>query len=402
MRNLDPLVALEIGTTRVRVAVGDQLEDGSIMISGMGACDARGIRKSEVTDFDNALACVRTALAAAEDSADVTISQVHLALSGGHIGSLMSSGSVPVMGPDGEITQADVEAAMANARAVKLPPERQMLHSIGQRFRIDDQSIVTQPVGMEAGKLTVDMLILHAVRNRLRNLVKLVKSAQAEVADIAFGGLCAALAVLAPEEKEGGVLVLDLGGGTTDYLAYAENAIAHAGVLAVGGDHVTNDLAQGLHIGLLEAERLKRRWGDVAIDLAMRGRRIGLPAESGARERSVSAADFNTIVRLRMEETLALVRRDLEACGLLGSLGSGVVLTGGGSRLRNLVGLTERVLGLPCRVGRARNYAGVADVLEAPEFAPALGMLRYGFRSGGRDHAGGHLFGWLRRKLVRA
>jgi len=392
-----PIVALEIGTSRVRVVIGEARDDGHLMITGLGECLSRGVRKGEIVDFDNALACVRNALQLAEDNGQIIIGEVHLLVTGGHLQSLVNRGSVPVLNVHHEITSDEIDHVMSMARAVSLPPDRQVLHTICQHFRVDDQDGVIDPVGMEGSKLSLDMLIVHGVLNRLRNLAKVVRSADVDVLDVAFGGLCAALAVLMPEEKEAGVALIDLGAGTTDYVVYANNAIATAGSIGIGGDHVTNDIARGLHVPTSEAEQLKEAYGSAVVEMTSRSQRISLPAEPGIVDRAVKRVDLDTIIHVRVEETLELVKKRLMDEHLLRSLGSGVVLTGGGANLTHMVKLAENVFGLPCRIGVPRSVAGLATVTDGPQYAAPVGMVRYGFRAARQHDGKGGLKGFIRK-----
>jgi len=230
----------------------------------------------------------------------------------------------------------------------------------------------------------------------LRNMVKVVRSVQLDVEDVAFSGLCAALAVLAPEEKEGGVAVIDLGGGTTNYVIYANSAIALAGAFGVGGDHITNDIARGLRLSVAESERLKEDHGSAILDLGARNQKVSIPSEQGQPEKAVKLSDLHTIIYLRMEETFDLIKVQLQKNDLLHALGGGIVLTGGGAHLKNVVKLAEKVFGLPCRVGKPRNFAGLAAVTEAPEYAAPLGMVRYGFRMVRRSGASTSISSFLK------
>ncbi len=399
--SMPPIVALEVGTTTVRVLIGESRDDGHLMITGLGECASRGVRKAEIVDFDNALGCVRNALQMAEENGRVIINSVHLLVSGGHITSFVNRGSVPVMNPHREITREHVEHVMETARTVNLTPDRQILHTICQQYHVDDQEGVVQPEGLEGARLSLDMLIVHGVLNRLRNIAKVVRSAQVDVVDVAFSGLCAAVATLTAEEKEGGCVLVNLGGGTTDYVAYAHNAIATAGAFGVGGDHITNDVACGLRIATVDAERLKEESGSAVVDMAARSQKVVFTPEGGSPERAVRLSDLHTIVHLRMEETLRLVKNHLVEQELLHALSAGVVLTGGGARLKNVVRLAEKVFGLPCRIGHPKGVAGLAAVTESPQYAAPVGMVRYGFRNLSQGGEGGGLWdklvGWIRR-----
>ena len=379
-----PIVALEIGTTKVRVIVAEPRDDDHLTIIGLGESASRGVRKSEVIDLDNAMSCVRTAISGAEDSSGVNIAAVHMLVSGGHIQSLVNRGAIPLV-DGGEITREDVEHVMDTARAISLASERDILHTICQRFYIDDHHSVVNPVGMEGNKLAVDMLILHCVRTRLRNLVRVAKTIPLEVEDVAFSGLCAALAVLTPEEKENGAVVIDLGGGSSNYVAYADSAIAAAGSFGIGGDHLTNDLARGLRLTLAQAENLKEVAGSAVIDRAARAQKIELPAEGSTPARFVRRGDIEMITSARIEEIFRMVKAALDHEELLHHLGAGVVLTGGGAYLREAQALAANVFGLPCELGLPKDVSGLATAAAGPEYASPLGMLRYAQRTVRRD-----------------
>ena len=376
-----PVVGLEIGTSKVVALVGELREDGHVMITGMGEHPSTGVRKGEIIDLENAVICVRSVLALAEESAQVTIRQVHLALSGAHIQSATNRGAVPVLDSEGEITGEDIEEVMEVARAVNLSPDRDVLHTICQQFCIDDQQRVIQPEGMEGAKLSLDMLVLHGVRSRLHNTIRAVRSIPLAVDDVAFGGLCAALAVLTPEQKKSGVIVIDLGGGTTDYLAYAGNVVAAAGVLGVGGDHVTSDITIAFNIPMSRAEKLKRECGSAIISGKDPGRRVSLPAEGGFSGRSLSLGSLHTVMNARMDEVLVTVKKRLDAHGISHQVGAGVVLTGGGAHMKDITTLAEGIFDLPCTVGKPRHVSGLVTATEGAEFAVCAGLVQYGIRS---------------------
>ncbi|MEI6148220.1 MAG: cell division protein FtsA [bacterium] len=376
---LPPVVALEIGTSKVVALVGELREDGHIVIIGMGEHLSAGVRKGEVTDYNNALTCVKGALAGAEETAQVAIHQVHLAISGAHIQSLVNRGNIPIQHSAEGISVDDVEQVTAVARAVNLPSEREILHSVGQIFYVDGER-VGNPVGFECATLALDMLVLHAKSNHIRNSVKLLREIPMEVTDVAFGGLCSALAVLTPEQKEGGALVIDLGGGTTTYVAYAAGIFAAAGALGLGGDHVTNDIALAFNIPRTQANRLKCESGSVLAEDAARGQRVTLPPEVGYPGRSVSLAGLNNVMHVRMAETLQIILRDIERLGIQHQIGAGVVLTGGGAHMKGLIKLAERIFRVPCMVGRPMGFSGLTAVTERPEYASAAGLIRYAFK----------------------
>ena len=378
---LPPVVGLEIGTAKVIALVGEMREDGHVMITGMGERPSIGVRKGAIIDLENAVVCARAALEEAEEVGKVAIRQVHLAVSGGHIRSLVSRGAVPVRDDNGEITQEDIDQVMELARAVNLPPDREVLHTVCRHFCLDDQERVIKPEGMEGAKLSLDMLVLHGVRNLLRNTVKVVRSIPMDVHDVAFGGLCSALSVLTPEQKKSGVVVIDLGAGTTDYLAYSENVVAAAGSIAVGGDHVTNDVAIAFSIPLSQAEKLKRESGSAVVKEHGVTSRVSLPPEVGFPGRAVKLSSLHAVIHARMEETLGMIRKRLDGEDILHHVGAGVVVTGGGAHMRGIRDLVQDVFGLPCTVGRPRTVSGLATATEGPEYAACTGVVLYGFRA---------------------
>ena len=377
---LPPVVALEVGTSKVVALVGELRDDGHIVIIGMGEHPSSGIRKGEITDFNNALTCVKSALASAEETGQVAIHQVHLALSGAHLQSTVNRGNIPILNPAEGVGPEDVEQLTAVARAVSLPAERQILHSVGQVFYVDGER-VANPVGFECATLALDMLILHAKSNHIRNSVRLLRDIPMDVSDVAFSGLCSALAVLTPEQKEGGALVIDLGGGTTSYVAYAAGIFAAAGSLGLGGDHVTNDIALAFNIPRSQADRLKCTAGSVIAEDSQRGQRVELPPEVGYPGRSVSLAGLHNVMHLRMTEILQIILRDIERLGLHHQIGAGVVLTGGGAHMKGMIRLAERIFRAPCMVGRPMGFSGLTAVTERPEYATAAGLIRYGFKN---------------------
>ena len=396
-----PVVAVEIGTSKVVALVGELREDAHIMITGLGEHPSAGVRKGEVIDFDNALVCVRAALAAAEETSRVTIRQVHLALSGGHIQTLVNRGTFPVLDPAAGVTDEDVKQVTGVARTVNLPTERVVLHSIGQIFYVDGER-VGRPEGLEGARLALDMLVLHAKSNQVHNTIRVLQEIPMDVADVAFSGLCSALAVLTPEQKEIGVLVIDLGGGMTDYVAYAANTFAAAGAIGLGGDHVTNDIVLAFNMPRGQAERLKRESGSALVEDKPHSRRVALPAEVGYHAgRSIPLAALQTVVHLRLAEMLGIIRRRSEEEGILHQLGAGVILTGGGANLKGVRELAERVFRLPCAIGKPQGISGLAAALEGPQYAAAAGLIRYAFKNALTQEPPSGMRKWFRRVLGR-
>lgn len=394
-----PIAVLEVGTSEVRVLVAEPREDGHLMITGIGRSPSSGVRKSEVVDLENAKVCVKKALLEAEENAQVSIQEVLLVFSGDHIRQVVNRGTINVMSDDRVITAEEREEVMEAARAVTLPHDQEILHSICGQFYIDDQTGgVLNPDGMSGSRLSLDMLILYGHSNRLRNMFRLADEAAVEVTEIAFGGLCCGLSVLTPQQKEVGGILIDMGAGTTDYVVYADKVIALAGSLGVGGDHLTNDLALGLNLSTAQAERLKVKYGAAMVDLSSRGRRIPIPPETGFRAQEVLSRDVNTIMHARMEEIFELVKAQVSNEVKKKNFGAGVILTGGGARMNRVQDLASRVFEMPCHIGYPKEVSGLALPTESPEYASLVGMLKYGVRT--RNSAvRGPLIGTFLRKL---
>jgi cell division protein FtsA len=390
-----PVVALEIGTSKVIALVGERREDGCVMITGVGEHPTTGVRKGEVADLENAAFCIREALASAEESSKVTIREVLVAVSGGHIDTVLNRGTVRIIDSKGEITEDDVDQVLDLAKAVNISPEREVLHTICQHFCIDDHERVVSPEGMEGSKLSMDMLVVHGVRNRLNNAVRAVRSLPMDVGDVAFSGLCSALSVLTPEQKRSGAVVIDLGGGTTDYLVYAGDVVSAAGVLGVGGDHITNDIALAFNIPMSQAERLKKKSGGALMDDVKASLRVSLPAEAGFPGRAVSVKLLNTVINARCDEMLETIRKRLDDSGLLHHMGAGVILTGGGAHMNRIAELTEKIFKLPCSIGKPRNISGLATTTEGPEYATCSGLIQYEFMTQEEDEEQS-VTGWLK------
>ncbi len=375
------IAALDIGTSQVIALVGELREDGNVMITGMGVHPSKGVRKGEIIDLENSVSCVRAAISDAEESSGNSIRSLHLVVTGGHVQSLINRGTVPVFDPGGEISSDDMDQVVEVASAINLPNDQELLHTVHQHYCIDGQEKVSNPEGMEGAKLSLDLLMVHGQRSVLRNTIKVVQSIPLEVADVGFGGLCSAFAVLSPEQRSAGVIAIDLGGGVTDYVAYSGNALAAAGALGVGGDHVTNDIGQCFTIPRRQAETIKCESGSAIVDVGQEGRRLALPAEVGFQGRSINQQSLQKVINARMTENFEMIRDRLAADGVLNLIGAGVVLTGGGAHMKGVVQLAEDVFRLPCHVGRPRSVSGLAVATEGPEYAAAIGMVQYAFRT---------------------
>ncbi len=390
---MDPVAALEIGTSKVIAMVGEMREDGTVMITGVGEHKSTGVRKGEIVDFDNAASCAKLAMEEAERISNVMLGDVYLCVSGGHIRGKISSGSFPVLAGDGVVSDDDVDEVSDLARAVNLSDDRDVIHTMHRHFALDDQERILRPEGMVGTKLSLDMLVLHGVRSQLQNSSRVVEQMQVEVHDMVFSGLCSALSVLTVEQKKSGVVVIDLGGGTSDYMAYADGVVACGGALGVGGDHVTNDIALAFNIPLSRAEKLKKEVGSAIVLPVIEPSRISLSAEVGFPERTINVRSMHTVINARMNETFEMIKKRLNDENVLSMVGAGIVLTGGGAHLKGVTELAEKVFGAPCFIGSPRGVAGITTAMDGPEYAACCGLVQYGFRVQGDSQSGGSVLG---------
>ena len=372
------IAGLEIGTSKICIVVGEQNAAGLLNIIGVGQAHSRGVRKGEIINPEYVAEDLRAAIVEAEQMADVEIRSVYLGVTGGHIRGLNSRGVQPVVSTDREISQEDVEDVVKIAKAINLPAENSIIHTMRQHFQVDGQAGVTDPVGMLGARLEVDMHVIHGNANRLQNIFRIVRAMGLDVEDMVFNGIASSLALLTNEQKELGALVIDIGAGTTEFVAYSDGVIRHSGVLAVGGDHVSNDLAYGLKISLSRAEKLKVEHGSALVTESAKGQTISLATELGHEFKRIKVEHLQIIMSLRLEEIFKLIAQDLEQAGLTNYLRAGVIICGGSSRVTGIVTLAENVFHLNVTTGHAIAISGLADTLNQPEFTTAIGLVKYG------------------------
>src|SRR5213594_1690182 len=310
------IVGLEVGTSKVCAVVGELSSEGALNIIGLGQARSRGVRKGEIADPSTTEEDVRQAIVEAEQMADVEIRSVYLGVTGGHLRGFNNRGVHPVVSADRLISEEDVQDVIKNAKAINLPAENHVVHVIRQHFRVDGQEGIQNPVGMLGAKVEVDVHVVHGNFNRLQNPIRAVKGLQLEVEYIVFNGLASSLALLRNEQKELGALIIDIGGGTTEYVLCAGGIVKHTGLLAVGGDHVSNDLAYGLKVPLSRAEQLKIEFGSALADPSLKGRTVNLTNSHGLAERPVNLEHLRRIMSLRLEEIFQLIAQEIGPSGL--------------------------------------------------------------------------------------
>jgi cell division protein FtsA len=387
------IVGLEIGTSKVCAVVGEINGEGALNIIGIGQARSRGVRKGEVIDTAQAEEDVRNAIVEAEQMADVEIRSVNLAVTGGHIRGFTNRGVHPVVSADREICEDDLHDVIKNAKAINLAADHSVVHAVRQNFIVDGQEGISDPTGMLGSRLEVDVHVVHGTLNRLQNPVRLVKGLQLDVDAVVFAGLASSLALLSSEQKELGALVIDIGGGTTEYAVYVDGVIKHTGVLAVGGDHISNDLAYGLKVPLGRAEQMKLEHGSAFADEP--DTELKLPGGVGQGPRIVSRRNLLRIMSMRVEEILQLVAGEIEAAGYADHIRTGVFLSGGGARIPRVAEMAAQVFEIPAYVGRTNSISGLKSALDQPEFATPIGLVKFGSfqhkRRANRNRVGGML-----------
>ena len=372
------IVGLEIGTSKVCAVVGELNAENALNVVGLGQARSRGVRKGEIADAPMVEEDVRHAIVEAEQMADVEIRSVYLGVTGGHLRGFNNRGVHPVVSADREISEDDVQDVIKNAKTINLPAQNHVIHAIRQHFLVDGQDGITNPVGMLGARVEVDVHVVHGNLNRLQNAIRAVKGLQLEVDDIVFNGLASSLALLTNEQKELGSLVIDIGGGTTEYVVYTNGIIKHTGVLAVGGDHVSNDLAYGLKVPLSRAEQLKIEHGSALVEESIKGQSLTVTNELGMPLKEINLENLRRIMSLRLEEIFQLIAHDLEQAGALDYLRAGVFLCGGGARIAGIARLAEQVLQMPVSIGKTNSISGLKSALDQPEFAAAIGLVKFG------------------------
>ncbi|MDB6055029.1 MAG: Cell division protein FtsA [Verrucomicrobiales bacterium] len=372
------IVGLEIGTSKICAVVGEINASGSLNIIGVGQARSRGVRKGEIADTSLTEEDIRSAVVEAEQMSNAEIRSVFLGVTGNHIRGFNNRGVHPVVSADREITEDDVQDVVKNAKAINLPQENHVIHAIRQHFHVDGQDRILNPVGMLGAKVEVDVHVVHGNFNRLQNPIRAVKGLQLEVDAIVYNGMASALALLTNEQKELGALVIDIGGGTTEYVVYTDGIIKHTGVLAVGGDHISNDLAYGLKVPLGRAEQLKIEQGSAMVDLGCKGQTISFAGEIGLPIKSVNLEHLRRIMSLRVEEIMLLVEQELAQLRLLDYIRAGVFICGGGARIPHIQTLAEKTFGMPAMLGKTNSISGLKSALDQPEFATAIGLVKYG------------------------
>jgi cell division protein FtsA len=375
------VVGLDVGTSKVAATVGEILDDGSLDIVGLGIAESHGIRRGVVVNLEAAVESIKKAIEEAELTAGVEIDSVHLAVAGPHIKGFNSRGVIAVAGKNREITRDDVRRAIEAAKAVSLPNGREILHVLPQDFVVDEQDGIGAPVGMTGARLEVNVHIVTTSATAIQNIVSCVNRAGVRVVESVIEQLAAAESVLTPDEKELGVALVDIGGGTTDIAIFERGSLWHTAVIGVGGDHFTNDIAVGLRMPIPDAEKLKRKCGCALSAMVEEDETMDVASVGGRRPRVMPRRIVSEILQPRAEEIFHLVWDEIRRAGYEKSLNSGIVLTGGGAILEGMPEIAEQIFDLPIRRGAPAGVGGLADHVNSPAFATAVGLALYAQRN---------------------
>src|SRR3970040_2359811 len=372
----DLVVALDIGTSKVACLVAEVRPDGALEILGMGNHESKGLKKGVVVNIEATVSAVQRALEEAELMADCKIASAFVGIAGSHIKSFNSTGMVAIK--DREVSGPDVERAIDTARAVSIPTDQQILHVLRQEFIIDGQEDVREPISMSGVRLEVKVHIVTGAVSAAQNIVKCVRRCGLEVNDLILQPLASSRAVLSEDEKDLGVCLIDIGGGTSDIAVFTHGAIRHTAVIPIAGDQITNDIAMALRTPTADAEMIKVRHGVALRQLADPNEMIEVPGIGDRGPRVMSRQTLAEVIGTGVEELFSLVQQVLRESGFEELLSSGVVLTGGSSVMRGMVELGEEIFHMPVRVGVPRYAGGLADVVRTPRYATAVGLLMEG------------------------
>jgi len=378
MKKGELIVGLDIGTTKVAAIVGEITDDG-IDIIGIGSHPSRGLRKGVVINIESTVESIKKAISEAELMAGCDITSVYAGIAGGHIKGINSHGIVAIK--DKEVRETDVFRVIDAAQAVAIPLDREVIHVIPQEYVVDGQDGIKEPIGMSGVRLEAKVHIVTAAVTSAQNIVKCANRCGLNVNDIILQPLASGESVLTNEEKELGVALIDVGGGTSDLVIYSEGAVVHTSVITLGGNHVTNDVAVGLRTPAAEAERIKQKYGCALSSLVQRDETIEVPSVGGRKPRVLSRQILAEIIEPRMEEILNLVQQEIIKSGYEDRVASGIVLTGGSVILEGMPELAEQVFNTPVRRGAPRGIGGLVDVVKSPMYATGVGLVIWGSKT---------------------
>ena len=380
------IVGIDIGTTKVCTIVAQLSDSGRLSILGVGVTPSKGLDKGIVVNIDNAVSAIETSIEKAERLTGYRIGTAFVGVSGRHISSLNSRGVVAVQRPDQEITRSDIARAVEAAQAVAIPTQREIIHVIPRAYILDGYEGIRDPIGMSGSRLEVETHIVTGEVMAIQNLIRSVQKSGIGIDELVLQPLASGEAVLSAEDKDRGVVLVDIGGGTSDVAIFVQGGVWHTSVISLGGHHFTNDITYVLHTPPNTAEYLKLRYGSAIADEEGDeyddDREIEIDTLNANEKQKINRTLLNQILQARAEELVELIYQEIRRSGYEGRLPAGVVLTGGGAQLARLDELMRDMLGLPVRIGLPVDLAGLTDALESPSFATCVGLLRWGMRNG--------------------
>ncbi|HKQ25436.1 MAG TPA: cell division protein FtsA [Burkholderiales bacterium] len=370
------LVGLDIGTSKIAAIVAEMKLEGGFEVIGMGTSPSRGLKKGVVVNIESTVNAIQRALEEAELMADCKIREVWTGIAGSHIRSFNSHGMVAIK--DREVAQADVDRVVETAKAIPIPTDQQILHVLNQEFVIDGQEDVREPLGMSGVRLEVKVHIVTGAVSAAQNIMKCVRRCGLEVNDLILQPLASATAVLSEDERDLGVCLVDIGGGTSDIAVFTQGAIRHTAVIPIAGDQITNDIAMALRTPTKEAEEIKRRYGCALRELADAHEMVEVPGVGDREPKRLSRQTLAEVIEPRVEELYSLVQAELRRSGFEELLSSGIVITGGSSAMHGMVELGEEVFHMPVRLGLPAYAGGLSEVIRNPRYSTCVGLLMAG------------------------
>jgi cell division protein FtsA len=374
------LVGIDIGSKKITTIIGQVKTDGEqedLEVIGYGNTESHGMRKGVIVDMNATVEDIRKSVKEAELTAGVEIESAYVNISGSHIQSIRAKGSINITGKNREITQEDIDRAVTHGSSIMLPNDRDIVHILRQEFVVDNQDEIKNPIGMIGSNLDIYILIVTASRSSTKNLLTCLKKAKIDVIKMVLSHIATAEAVLTADEKELGVALIDIGGGTTDIALYEKGALIFSATIGVGGYNFTNDLAIGTRTPIDKAEKIKRKYG-CGTDPNVRDQNIEIPSVGGKKMRMISVSLLADILKPRAEEIFEMVKRKIEEEGFENKINAGIVITGGSAYLDGLLEIADDIFAAPVRVGRPFGLGGLIDKVSTPEFSTSVGLIKYG------------------------
>lgn len=374
------IVGIDIGTKKIATIIGEVKpgeEREELEVIGYGVSESNGIRKGVIVDMNTTIEEIKKSVKEAEITAGVEVESAYINIAGSHIQSINAKGSINITGRNHEITKEDVDRAITHGSSIMLPNDKDVLHVLPQEFIVDSQDDIKNPIGMIGSNLEVYIMIVTASKAAVKNLLICLKKAKIDVVKTVLSHIAAAEAVLTPDEKELGVALIDIGGGTSDVAVFEKGALGFSATIGAGGYNFTNDLAIGTRTPIEKAESIKRKYG-CGTDPNLRNQNIEIPSMGGKKRRMISASLLTDILKPRADEIFDLVKRKIEDEGLQNKINAGIVITGGSALLDGLLEIADEIFAAPVRIGRPYGIGGLIDKVNSPEFATSTGLIKYG------------------------